>query len=104
MHEYLINRTYRQHFNKLHIVTYCLLFRVTICYRVLVNKEIGERLKEIRNREGLSQAAMAKLCDVTRPAWTQWETGIRRIPPEAACKLFVKLRVSVTWIYVGAVD
>jgi len=86
----------------LQIVTNCLTWPVTICYCVLVNKEIGERLKAIREKEGRSQEYMAGLCDVTRPAWTQWETGARRIPPEAAAKLFVKLRVPMTWVYLGA--
>lgn len=82
-------------------MTYCLTGRVTICNIMLMDKEIGERLKELRKAGGHSQADMAKLCGVTRPAWTQWETGTRRIPAEMATRLAVKLRVSLDWLYIG---
>ncbi|KKK86995.1 hypothetical protein LCGC14_2757680 [marine sediment metagenome] len=68
---------------------------------MLMDKEIGQRLKELRISQGKSQAAMAELCLVSRPAWSQWEKGSKRITLEHAARLALKLGVSIDWITLG---
>lgn len=36
---------------------------------------IAERLRELRKRKGMSQAEVAKLLGISRPAYVQYETG-----------------------------
>jgi len=51
------------------------------------------RLKEHRERRGLTQEELAKLSDVSRPTIAALELGYRRAYPRTAAKLAKALRV-----------
>jgi len=46
-----------------------------------------EWLTEYRIAKGLSQHAIAKMCDITPQAYNQYETGKKRPSPETAQKI-----------------
>ena len=46
--------------------------------------QIGERMATVRRNQGLSQAQLAKLCDLSQQMVADYESGRRRIP---ACNL-----------------
>lgn len=58
-------------------------------------KDIGVRLKEAREKAGMSQAELAKLLGVSRQAVNNYETGDRKPADENKKKLADILDISI---------
>jgi len=68
-------------------------------------KEIGARLRALRLAlEDESQADFARRHGFKRSQLNNWETGVRRIPLEAAVTLCDAYGVSLDWMYRGKRD
>ena len=61
----------------------------------------AHRLRETRERRGLTQAKLAALMGVTRPLIAQWETGFRHPSIETLQRLAKILDVSYEWLAFG---
>lgn len=61
----------------------------------------AHRLRETRERRGLTQAKLATLMGVTRPLIAQWETGFRHPSIETLQRLAKILDVSYEWLAFG---
>lgn len=61
---------------------------------------ICERLREERERLGLSQAAMAEVAEVSVRSQSGWETG-RNTPSTEAYQRWVKIGVDINYIITG---
>ena len=61
------------------------------------------RLKELRNKNNLSQYQVAKLLDITRPQYSLYETGKREIPVNLLMILANQYKTSIDYI-VGDTD
>lgn len=59
---------------------------------------IAQRIREARIMAGLSQAQIAKLLGVHRPAVTEIEAGNRRVSAEELAQMANLLDVSVAWL------
>lgn len=64
-------------------------------------KNVGERLRAIRESNNLSPSQMADLLGVERTYWTRWEKGHRPIPTPEAAKLTEMFEVDLDYILVG---
>lgn len=64
---------------------------------------IARRVREARKLSGLSQAHVAKLMDLQRPAISEIESGNRRISAEELARFSEIYDISVTWM-LGEVD
>jgi transcriptional regulator with XRE-family HTH domain len=62
---------------------------------------IGARLRKLRVTQGLTQTALAESLGVTQSAWTQYETGARKISIEVAGTVVARFGVTLDWIYMG---
>ncbi len=60
--------------------------------------EIAERIREARKSAGLSQAQVAKLLDLHRPAVSEIEAGNRRVSAEELTALANMFDVTVAWL------
>ena len=59
---------------------------------------IANRLKELRKQKNVTQEEIAKLLNITRPAYAQYETG-KNIPPiENLIKIADYYRVSLDYL------
>lgn len=61
----------------------------------------ARRLRETRERRGLTQAKLAALMGVTRPLIAQWETSFRHPSIETLQRLAKVLGVSYEWLAFG---
>jgi transcriptional regulator with XRE-family HTH domain len=59
---------------------------------------LGERLREARERLGLTQAQLGALLHVSGPTITRYETGVNKPNPETLRELAKVLRVSVDYL------
>lgn len=59
---------------------------------------IGERLRRLRTRNGVSQTEVAKAIGVTQQTYQGWETGIHGPRWQRAQKLAEYFRVSTEWL------
>lgn len=57
--------------------------------------QIGDRIKQLRDREGISQSALASALDSTRAAVNAWEMGISNPSMQSLIELSRYFRVSV---------
>ena len=64
-------------------------------------EKIGERLHKLRNAMGLKQGAVAEMLGITHSAWSQYESGKRKLTIEVAGNLAVRFGVTLDWIYRG---
>ncbi len=64
-------------------------------------KAIGKRLKEIRKREGLSQASLAEKADLSAQYVSQIETAKKRASLESLVKMANAMHVSVDDLLYG---
>ena len=63
--------------------------------------EIGNRLKEVRNREGSSQANFAASLGISLRAYQGYERGENIIPTEAVRELLKLYGMNPSWILTG---
>lgn len=59
---------------------------------------LSDRLKEERKKAGLTQEEVAKHLGITRPAYTQYETGKTQPSLETAGKLANLYKISVDYL------
>ncbi|WP_103035506.1 helix-turn-helix domain-containing protein [Castellaniella caeni] len=59
----------------------------------------GDRLRTTRIRRGLSQAQLARACDLSQSAISAYENGSRL--PKQAARLALALNVSLVWLSRG---
>jgi transcriptional regulator with XRE-family HTH domain len=62
---------------------------------------IGSRLRKLRKSLGLTQTDLAEKLGITQSAWTQYETGTRKISIEVAAVVSRRFGVTLDWIYLG---
>ncbi|OGW26202.1 MAG: repressor protein [Nitrospirae bacterium GWC2_42_7] len=60
-----------------------------------IYKKIGHRIKELREKAGMSQDALAKTMKIPRPAISQIESGARKLATDELLKLSQIFHVSV---------
>ena len=58
----------------------------------------GERLKEIRNANNMSQSELANYLDITPSSLSYYENGVRNPPITILTKLVERFNVSVNWL------
>lgn len=58
----------------------------------------GERLKEIRNANNMSQNELANYLDITSSSLSYYENGVRNPPITILSKLVERFNVSVNWL------
>lgn len=61
--------------------------------------EIGHRLANLREKRGLSQAALAEKVGMSQSSIAMWETNKRRVPDDALIKLADFYNVSTDYLY-----
>ena len=57
--------------------------------------QIGDRIRQLREREGISQSALAEALGATRAAVNAWEMGISNPSMQSLVELSLFFRVSV---------
>lgn len=62
---------------------------------------LGDRLRELRLKRKYTQEFMAKSLGITRPAYTQYETGARKPDPDTLAKLSKILDVTIDYLVTG---
>ncbi len=62
---------------------------------------IGENLKSIRVKEGMSQATFATQFEMTQTTYSQYETGKRSVPDEFKQQLADKYNINLHWLITG---
>lgn len=62
-------------------------------------KVFSERLKELRQKKGLTQQEIADLLHVNRVTYTNWEKGNREPNFETIIKIADLLEVSLDWLF-----
>lgn len=65
------------------------------------NLVLGDRLRKLRTKQKFTQEDMSRHLGITRPAYTQYETGVRKPDPETLAKLADKLDVSIDYLVTG---
>jgi transcriptional regulator with XRE-family HTH domain len=66
-----------------------------------LKKRVGQRLKEWRNKQGLTQQALAQKLGVARATVASWEIGRTEIPYEALKKLKEEFNLDLNWLIAG---
>ena len=66
-------------------------------------EEVGQRIIERRKRMGLTQEALAELCDTTTQFVSYAEAGKRAMRPENLLKLASALNVSTDYLLTGEI-
>lgn len=59
---------------------------------------LGNRLRMLRERANMTQEQVAKRLGITRPAYTQYETGVRNPDPDTLARLADVYGVSTDYI------
>lgn len=62
-------------------------------------KVFPKRLKELRQKKGLTQQEIADLLHVNRVTYTNWEKGNREPNFETIIKIADLLEVSLDWLF-----
>ena len=63
--------------------------------------QVGARIRQARERKGLSQEALAELLNVTKGLVSQYETGLTSPPSKRFSQLAEVLGVSADWLLTG---
>ena len=66
---------------------------------LIISNVFPQRLKELRQKKGLTQQEIADLVHVNRVTYTNWEKGKREPNFEIVIKLADLLEVSVDWLF-----
>lgn len=64
-------------------------------------KIYGLRIKQVRTAKGLNQAAMAGTLGLSRPSYTQIESGHTIPTTKVFTRLISEFKVSPNWLYLG---
>jgi transcriptional regulator with XRE-family HTH domain len=62
-------------------------------------EQIGQKIRELRTNENLSQDALAAKVDVAPNTISRWETGTYKVTPEDLDKLARLFKVSITTFF-----
>ena len=62
---------------------------------------VGDNLKSIRVKSGLSQAAFATQFQMTQTTYSQYETGKRSVPDEFKQQLAQRYNINLHWLITG---
>lgn len=62
---------------------------------------LAERLRRTREAMGQTQASWCRMVGIEPAAWSNYETGLRRISIDQALKVCKATGVSLDWIYRG---
>lgn len=65
---------------------------------------IGARIRQLRERNSLSQEKFGELCGVSKASVSQWEIGISTPPTDRLIALRNHLEFSFDWLIAGEVD
>ncbi|MDD4962886.1 MAG: helix-turn-helix transcriptional regulator [Gallionella sp.] len=65
---------------------------------------IGVRIRQLRERNTLSQEKFGELCGVSKASVSQWEIGIATPPTDRLIALRKHLAFSFDWLIAGEVD
>ena len=65
---------------------------------------VAERLKQTREAMKLNQASWCRLVGIEPQAWSNYESGLRRISIDQALKVCQATGASLDWIYRGLAD
>ncbi|KEO82423.1 helix-turn-helix domain-containing protein [Tumebacillus flagellatus] len=60
---------------------------------------LGAKLKQLRESRKLKQHDMAKLLDVKREAYSHYETGRRKLPPQSILQLATVFDISIDYLF-----
>lgn len=60
---------------------------------------LGAKLKRLRESRKLTQNEMAKLIDVKREAYSHYETGRRKLSPQAILRLANVFEISIDYLF-----
>lgn len=60
---------------------------------------VGERIKQLRDRCGLSQEAFGEICGVTKGMVSQWEKNDVMPPVQRMINMRKKINFSLDWLY-----
>jgi len=69
----------------------------------LTNKQIGERLRELRQSKKMKQEDMAAVLGISVPAYSKIETGVNEISSKHLLTLKQKFNVSIDWLLCGEI-
>lgn len=64
----------------------------------MISVQIGDRIKQLREREGISQSALAGALSSTRAAVNAWEMGVSNPSMQSLIELSRYFRVSVDYL------
>lgn len=67
-------------------------------------EKVGENLRNLREKKGLSQAALARLIGTQRQRVTEWETGTKVPSLESLVKLAEALDTSTNSLVKGVIE
>ncbi|MEY8098293.1 helix-turn-helix domain-containing protein [Falsihalocynthiibacter sp. S25ZX9] len=62
---------------------------------------IGQRLKEVRNKHGLTQPVLAAVIDVSDRTYKYYEQEKRELPALAAVKICERFNMNLEWLLTG---
>ena len=65
---------------------------------IIDKKRIGKRLKELRKEQGLTQKQISERLNITRNAYTCYETGVSLVTLESAIKLAEMYKCSIDYL------
>ena len=61
--------------------------------------KIGERIKELRKEQGLTQEALAKMLGIARPTLCHYEKGNLQVPNDLLPKLATTLKCDINYLF-----
>lgn len=66
-----------------------------------LKSDVARRLTNLRELLKLSQGEFGTAVGLSQPRYSQYETGVRLLPPEVAITICDKFLVTMDWIYRG---
>lgn len=73
-----------------------------LAYQIIIDKDAGLRIKEIRKALKMGQVDFAELCEISQPMITRIELGDKEIPYRMIKALQVKRNVNPSFIFIGS--
>lgn len=66
-----------------------------------INKDIGQRIKAIRTKKGLTQTELGEIVGVEKATVSKYESGETKVSPEALIKIAKECGKSLDWLMTG---
>ena len=66
-----------------------------------IDRHIGDRLKQLRQQEGISAAALAEAIDSTQQQISRYENGQNKLGAAQLYRIALSLDVPVSWFFKG---